>query len=63
MQINKGPAQLKYLDQGQRREFVIGEVIEPKSTHKFSDMDFVCWEVLIQVDWTPLWLWVESSRS
>lgn len=56
MQINKGSAELKDLDQGQRREFVIGEIIEPKITHKFSDMDFVCWEVLIQVDWTPLWL-------
>lgn len=63
MQINKGPAKLKYLDQGQRREFMIGEIIEPKRTGKFSDMDFACWEVLIQVDWTALWLWVESSRS
>lgn len=56
MQINKGSAELKDLDQGQRKEFVIGEIIEPKSMHEFSDMDFVCWEVLIQVDWTPLWL-------
>lgn len=41
MQINKGPAELNYLDQGQRREFMIGENIEPKRTQKFSDMDFV----------------------
>lgn len=42
---------------------MIGEIIEPKSTRKFSDMDFVCREGLTQVDWTPLWLWVESRRS
>lgn len=42
---------------------MIGEVIEPKSTCRFSETDSVCREVLIQVDWTPLWLWGESSRS
>lgn len=42
---------------------MIGEGIEPKSTRRFSEMGFVCREGLIQADWTPLWLWVESSRS
>lgn len=42
---------------------MIGGVTEPKSAPRFSEMDFVCREALIRVDWTPLWLWVGSSRS